>query len=249
MNVRVKPFDDKRVRQALNYALDKDHTVRILNNGALPSHGIIPPGMLGRDTSLQPYPYDPAKARKLLAEAGYPDGLDLEYVTLSDDDSERLAQLLQAELATAGIRLKITLMSFATYVTAVGKPDGPPFSFAAWLMDFPDPSNFMDAKFHSRAIADENASNDAFYANPELDRLLDEGRAETDPTRRAEIYQQAERILYDDAPWLWNFHRLFVEVAQPYVKNYAPHPVWIRTYESAWLDVGPDGKPLLVEAP
>jgi len=241
MNTRVPPFNDRRVRQALNYATSKDHTIRLLQNGAVASHGILPPGMFGRDESLAPYPYDPARARQLLAEAGYPDGFDTEYVCLNDGEAEKLAQGLQADLAKVGVRVRIRLMSFATYLTAVGKPDGPPFSYGSWFMDFPDPSNFIDTRFHSRQIADENASNDSFYANPELDQLIDAARSETDDDRRAGLYHRIERLLYDEAPWIWNYHRLFIEVTQPYVKGYAPHPVWQRTYEHTWLDVAPDG--------
>jgi hypothetical protein len=58
------------------------------------------------------------------------------------------------------------------------------------------------------------------------------------------MYKRAERILYDDAPWVWNYHQLMTEVTQPYVMNYEPHPVWIRDYTSAWLDLGPDGEPV-----
>ena len=244
MNVRKKPFDDRRVRQALNYALDKDHSLKLLNGAAVVSHGILPPGLFGRDDSIPPYPHDPAKARALLAEAGYPNGFDVDYVVMNDDEAERLASSLQGDLAEVGVRVHITLMSFSTYVTAIGSADGPAFSKATWVGDYPDPTNFLDARFHSRMIANENSNNDSFYANPELDALLDAARGETDTTKRAALYHRAERILYDDAPWIWDYHQMMTEVIQPYVRGYALHPVWLRDYSSAWLDVGPDGKPV-----
>lgn len=249
MNVTRKPFDDVRVRRAMNYALNKDHVVRLLAGGATPAHGLLPPGLFGRDATLTPYPYDPDRARALLAEAGYPDGFDIEYVTIKDDDSEKLAASMQADLARVGVRMKVTLMSFATYLSAVGRPDGPSFSYSAWFADFPDPSNFIDTRFHSRQIAKENSNNDSFYANPALDTLIDAARLEGDPTRRAAMYRQIERVLYDDAPWIWSYHRKFVEVTQPYVRGYQPHPVWVRAYEDAWLDLGPEGQRLAREAP
>jgi ABC-type transport system substrate-binding protein len=242
LNVTAKPFDDVRVRRALNYARNKAHTVKLLNGLAVPSHGLLPPSMPGRDETLEPYPYDPAKARALLAEAGYPDGFDLEYVTLKDDNQEKLAQSLQADLAAVGVRVKITLMSFATYLTAIGKKDGPPFSMGSWLEDYPDPSNFLDVRFHSRMIADENSNNDSWYRNPELDRLLDDARREVDAAKRAEMYRRVERILYDDAPWIWDYHPVVMEVAQPYVKNFAQHPVWVRDFREVWLDLDPQGR-------
>jgi len=236
MNVRVKPFDDRRVRQALNYALDKQHAVKLLNGGAVPSHGLLPPGMFGRDDTLAPYPHDPAKARALLSEAGYPHGFDVDYVTINDEEAEKLAASYQADFGEVGVRTHITILSVPAFASAIGRPDGPPFSYDGWVGDFPDPANFLDVRFHSRMIANENSNNVSFYANPELDALLDRARAETDRAARAAMYHRAERILYDDAPWVWDFHRAMTEVTQPYVRGYEPHPVWGRDYTSTWLD-------------
>jgi ABC-type transport system substrate-binding protein len=244
MNVRVKPFDDRRVRQALNYALDKRHTARLLNGTTVPAHGILPPGMFGRDPDLAPYPHDVAKARALLVEAGYPDGVDVEYVTTNDEETEKVAGSLQSDLAEAGVRLHITVMSWSTWQTAVGQAVGPAFSYTSWAADYPDPTNFFDPRFHARSIKSANSTNDSFYANPELDAVLDDARQELDPSKREALYHRAERILYDDAPWIWDYHRLNTEVTQPYVRNYTPHPMWQRDYSSAWLDLGPDGAPV-----
>ncbi|HEY5943990.1 MAG TPA: ABC transporter substrate-binding protein [Kofleriaceae bacterium] len=241
MNVRVKPFDDRRVRQALNYALDKAHSVKLLGGAAIASHGLLIPGVPGRDDTLAPYPHDPAKARALLAAAGYPNGFDVDYAIMADEEAERLALSLQADLAAVGVRVHITRLSLATFGPAIGSPHGPAFSKIGWLGDFPDPTSFLDPKFHSHSITEENSTNDTFYANPELDALLDSARAERDPSKRVTLYQRAERLLYDDAPWIWDYHQQMVEVVQPYVAGYAPHPVWLRDYTSAWLDVGPDG--------
>ena len=82
-------------------------------------------------------------------------------------------------------------------------------------------------------ISDTNSNNNTFYSSPALDAAIDAGD-----------YTAADRILHDDAPWIWNYHRENVEVTQPYVQGYEPHPVWGRDYESAWLDVGEDGKPV-----
>jgi ABC-type transport system substrate-binding protein len=244
MNVRVKPFDDRRVRQALNYALDKDHISRLLNGTTVPSHGILAPGMLGRDPEIAPYPHDVAKARALLAEAGYPHGFETEYVTLADEETEKVAGSLQSDLAAVGVRVHITVMAWATYGEAIAQARGPAFSYASWVADYPDSSDFFDVRFHSRSIKDVGSPNDSFYANPALDALLDDARRSSDPDHRAVLYRQAERILYDDAPWIWSYHLENTEVVQPYVRDYAPHPIWARDYTSAWFDVGPDGAPI-----
>ncbi|HVK87256.1 MAG TPA: ABC transporter substrate-binding protein [Kofleriaceae bacterium] len=242
MNVRVRPFDDRRVRQALNYGLDKDHTVKLLAGTAVPAHGMLPPGVAGRDDALAAYPYDPDKARALLAEAGYPRGLDLDFVTIADEEAEKLAAAMHGDFAAIGVRLHVSVVSFSTWVSVVGKPDGPPLSFASWIADAPDPASFYDLRFHSRAISGDSSTNDSFYANPALDGVLDAARGEPDPAARAALYRRAERILYDDAPWIWNYHQAMVDVIQPYVRDYAPHPVWGRDYTGAWLDLDAHGE-------
>jgi ABC-type transport system substrate-binding protein len=244
MNVRRTPFDDRRVRQAFNYALSKAHTARLLNGTTVASHGILPPGMLGRDPELAPYPHDVARARRLLAEAGYPGGLEIHYATPSDEETQKIAASLQSDLAEAGIRVHLDVMTFAAYASAIADPAGPPFSFATWIADFPDPINFFEQPFHSRSIkAAEGGgtTNTSFYANPALDAVLDAAHASNDPEVRAARYREAERILYEDVPWIWDYHRVTTEVIQPYVRSYAPHPIWIRDYTSAWLDLAPDG--------
>jgi len=234
-DTRVAPFDDVRVRQAFNYALDKSHTRKLMNNNAVSSHGMLPPGSFGRDETLAPYPHDVAKARALLAAAGYPDGLTVEYATTPDDEAQRLAASLQSDLAEAGVRVQIVTLSWSAYTSGIGNPGFPAFSLASWTADYPDPTSIFDPVFHSRSITDRDSVNNTFYRNAELDRLLDLARGEPDRTRRAELYQRVERILFDDAPWLWDYHRPMVEVTQPRVGGYEPHPIWLRDYTSAWI--------------
>lgn len=244
MSVGTKPFDDRRVRQALNYAISKDRQIKLLNGRAVAAHGLLPPGMLGRDDTLAPYPYDPAKARALLAEAGYPDGFAAVYTSITSPEVEMLALSIQSDLAAVGVKIEIETMSLNTYGIAIGKPGGPAFGFNAWVGDFPDPTNFLDAKFHSRSITAENSPNDARYSYPELDALLDAARTDLDPASRAATYRRAEKLLYDDAPWIWGLHGLSTEVTQPYVRGYVPSPLWMSDFTYSWLDVGPDGEPV-----
>jgi peptide/nickel transport system substrate-binding protein len=242
MNVRVKPFSDRRVRQALNYALDKQHTIKLLSGAAVPAHGILPPGVAGRDDALLPYRHDPERARALLAAAGYPDGFDVDYLIPADEEAERLAGSLQHDLGEVGVRVHVQEQALASYAAALGSADGPSFAKVGWLADYPDPANFFDASFHSRSIANDGTTNYSFYVNPEVDALLDSAHGASDEGTRAELYRRVERILRDDAPWLWDYHQLATEVIQPYVQGYAPHPVWVRDYTQVWLDLGANGE-------
>lgn len=241
-DVTQAPFTDVRVRQAFNYAVDKSHTTKLLNRTTIPSHGMLAPGVLGRDDTLEPYPHDPAKARALLADAGFPHGLAIDYVTIADEEAEKIAASMQGDLAEVGVDMRISLVTGATYVSMIGTRRGPTFAFAGWTGDSPDPTNFLDAKFHSRSISDTASSNDSFYQRPELDALLDAAKSDADPHSRAERYRRAEKILLEDPPWLWNYHQTETEVSQPYVMGYQPHPVWVRDFTTVWLDLGPDGE-------
>jgi peptide/nickel transport system substrate-binding protein len=137
--------------------------------------------------------------------------------------------------------MRISQLSFATFAGAIASKTGPAFTYIGWLADYPDPTTFFDSKFHSRAISDENSSNDSYYATPELDALLDAARGEPELAKRDEMYKRVERILFDDAPWIWNYHQMLTEVVQPYVTAYAPHPVFVRDFTEAWLDIGDAG--------
>src|SRR5262249_15025837 len=155
---------------------------------------------------------------------------DVDYVIMADDEAERVALSLQADLAAVGVRVHIERMSLASFGAAIWSARGPAFSKDGWLGDFPDPTSFLDPQFHSRAIQDDNPTNSPFYSTPEFRALLDSARGEPDAEKRAALYRPAERILYDDAPWIWDYHQQMVEVVQPYVAGYAPHPVWLRDY-------------------
>lgn len=237
MNTRVWPFSDRRVRQALNYALDKRYTAQLLSGTSTPAHGPLPPGIPGRNPALRPYPHDPARAIALLAAAGIAPGtLSLELVAVADEDNLRLAESLQSDLAAIGVAVRITPMAFASLGPGLMR-EGPgsfPFSYVGWQGETPDPTAFFDAAFSTPAIAAGN--NYAFYASPAFDALLDRARGEPDAAARTRLYEQADALLHDDAPWIWNYHQQMTEVVQPYVQAYRLHPIWLREYSRVWLD-------------
>jgi oligopeptide transport system substrate-binding protein len=235
MDVTKPPFNDKKVRQAMNYAINKEDSLRLYNQRMVISHGALPPGMPGYDANMKPYPHDPAKARALLAEAGYLHGFTVDYWITGDEIAKKLAQSIQADLAEVGIHIRIHEMTFPTYLSAFGRHELQ-FAYTSWYMDFPDPWNFLEIKFHSKNIATVNSNNDTGFSNPKVDALLDQARVEPDREKRLALYHQVELILYDECPWVWHYHTKIVEVVQPYVKNYKYHPAYLRDVRETWLD-------------
>lgn len=241
MNTSRPPFDDKRVRQAFNYAIDKHRLVKIWNGRAQVAHSMLPPHLIGHNPSLAPYPHDPDRARALLAEAGYPDGFDIEYAVYNDEMAERVAQSIQADLRAVGVRVTIQVMAVGAFLNTIRRPDGARFAAGGWLMDFPDPSNFLNVNFHSRSISEMNSNNSSFFVNRQLDAILDDALAETDADVRRQLYQRADALLHEQAPWVWGYHQAYTLVHQPYVRDLALHPVWILDLRAVWLDLGPGG--------
>jgi peptide/nickel transport system substrate-binding protein/oligopeptide transport system substrate-binding protein len=207
------------VRQALVYAIDREAIVSEvwLGRYAL-AKGILPPGTLGFNPKLRGYPHDPAKARELLAQAGYPGGKGLPPVTIwssvrSDEilrEHERIQKDLEAVGITAEFQYNADWPSFAKAMSDRKLP----IFLRAWFADVPHPDNFLTKLFHSAS-----PWNYAGYANPAVDALFDRARAESDMARRVEIYRQAEELVMDDAAVIPVWHQTYERLFQPYVKG------------------------------
>ncbi len=144
MNVGIKPFDDVKVRQAVNMAINKDRIVRILNNRAVPANQALPPAMPGYDKGFAGYPFDPEGAKKLLAEAGLASGFTTELYAMNTDPNPRIAQAIQQDLAAVGITAELKSLAQAAVIQAGGDGTAPMIwsGGMAWIADFPDPANF-----------------------------------------------------------------------------------------------------------
>jgi peptide/nickel transport system substrate-binding protein len=240
LNCEMPPFDNVHVRRAVAFALDRDAMKQMLQGRAMPAGQALPSLSPGFDPALPSLQrLDLERAREEMRLAGYPDGLP-EPVTIMIGEgpgSLRLAQLWQQDLARIGIEVQLRQVSFATYLEQTGKPRTVQAFTSAWHMDFPDPSNILDVLFNSRAIRPENSENRSFYRNPELDALLDRARVEVDPDARLALYRRANEIVTRDAPWAFLYTPLEMEVWQPYVKGYRPHPIWTNEYRQVWLDL------------
>ena len=218
-NTQLKPFDDKRVRQAFNYAVNKEAIVReITKRGALTAIGALPPGMPGYDPDLQGYYYHPEKAKRLLAEAGYPDGAGFPVVQLW---SVHQAETTKAELAAyqkylaeLGVKVEIHYApDWPAYKAMLQQGKLPMFRLVRYA-DIPDPDNFLAPMLHSAS-----PTNYTFYRNPLVDRLLEQARGEVNDAQRLALYREVERLVMDDAPWIAQNYHVFEYLYQPYVQG------------------------------
>ncbi|MCQ8781050.1 ABC transporter substrate-binding protein [Mangrovibrevibacter kandeliae] len=206
MNVKMAPFDDVRVRQAVNMAINKARIVQIINNRAVPANQPLPPAMPGYDKSYEGYAYDPEKAKALLAEAGHPDGFETELFVANVDPQPRIAQAIQQDLAAIGIKASIQSLAQANVIAAGGAEDQAPMIWSggmAWIADFPDPSNFY-GPILGCAGAVPGGWNWSWYCNADMDKRAAAADAMVDPAKadeRAKVWGGIFTDIMKDAPW------------------------------------------------
>ncbi len=226
-NTERPPFDDVKVRQAFAMSIDREKINEVvLFNRARVANGIMPPDLPGHNPDAQALPYDPERARQLLAESKYggPDGLP--EITIAESGGGASAgPILETVVAmwkdNLGVDVKIQQAQSATFFADIDAGRYQAFNLG-WIMDYPDPEDILDIKFHSRS-----RQNDTRYANPEVDRLLEEARTEQDQQRRFELYREAERLIVQDAPWIPLFFGRDHVLIKPYVKDFKLTPIVI----------------------
>jgi ABC-type transport system substrate-binding protein len=218
-NTRIKPLNDRRVRQALVAAVDRAAIVDGAHIGKhTVAHGIVPPGTLGFNPALVAPGYDPGRARTLLAEAGYPGGRGLPRIEIWSNVTNTAIQvehdLIRRDLGAVGVQADFKyLTSWEGFSRALDEGRLPVFLYA-WFADVPDPDNFLTKLFHSLS-----PRNYARYRNPVVDQLLEAARIAPDTKSRVDLFRRAEQVIVDDAVilpvWHYNYERLF----QPWVRS------------------------------
>ena len=238
LNVNEPPLDDVKVRQALNFAIDKQEIASIvLGDLVRPADGILPPDFPGYDEAVSGYEFDPARARQLLEESKYGNDLEnLPPITITTPgsfganvslDMEVILQMWERNL---GITAEFQQTEFATFLKDLHKGRFQMFDIG-WIADYPDPENFLDILFHS-----ESTNNHTHYSNPDVDDLLMQARVETDTTRRYALYNEAEQMILDDAPWvpLW-FDGESKVLVKPNVHDFLLTPLIIPRYRFIYI--------------
>ncbi len=219
LNTRTKPLDDRRVRQALVHAIDREAVVSEVWLGRYTfAKGILPPGTLGFNPKLSGYPYDPSRARELLAQAGHAGGRGLPplfiWSSVRGDEILREHDRIRKDLQAVGIAAEFQYNAdWPSFSKAMAERKLPVF-LRGWFADVPDPHNFLAKLFHSGS-----PWNYMGYANPAVDALLDRARAEGDVARRVEVYRRAEEEILEDVPVIPFWHQTYERVFQGYVKG------------------------------
>lgn len=233
------PWLDKRVRQAINYAIDRKTIVdKVLNGKAYPATGVFPPSLAGYDRSLSGYQYDPDRARRLLAEAGFPNGFTVKVIS-TDHPAYGLpvVEAVMGYLSAVGIRVQPEVME----ATAVSQRthDGNFEWYSSSVGGATHPLAYLRRRFHSSFIG--APGNFTRYKNPPVDSLLDQAAETSDPATVLRLVRQAERIIVDDAPWWFSNYNKAVVAHQPYVHGLRPVPVDIdfQAMEEIWFSAPP----------
>jgi peptide/nickel transport system substrate-binding protein len=227
INNQKKPFDDKRVRQALNYAVDKDAIVRdVLKGTGTPSKGPVMPNTWGAEAALKAYPHDPARAKKLLAEAGYPNGFSTTlWVPESGSGMQApvaMSTVIQSNLKAVGVNVQLQTMEWGAYLAKLRSKEQDLFALS-WMAGMEDPDMVMYPLLHSSQWT-PNGPNRALYKNDRFDELLTQARHTTDQARRAALYKQAQKILIEDAPWVFVDHEVQIAAFSKRVQGFKLHP-------------------------
>ncbi len=227
INNQKKPLDDRRVRQAMNYAVNKDAIVRdVLKGTGLVSAGPVLPGTWGAEPGLKPYPYDPERARKLLAEAGHAGGFSTTlWVPESGSGMQSpvaMATVIQSNLKAVGINVALQTMEWGAFLAKLRTKEQDLFALS-WAAGNEDPDLVVYPLLHSSQWT-PGGPNRALYKNVRLDDLLQQARLVTDQAKRAELYRQAQRILVDDPPWIFIDHEIQVGAVSKRVQGFTLHP-------------------------
>jgi oligopeptide transport system substrate-binding protein len=237
-NVLQPPFDDPKFRQALNHAVDKQLiATEVLSDLVLPAYGILPPGFPGFNADLQGLQFDPDLAKQLLAESKYadPDTRPRIVITVPGTggsiglDMEVVIEMWRQNL---GIEVEIQQVEWATYLQDLNAQRFQAYAGLGWEADYPDPQDFLDVLFHT-----DSSLNHGAYTNTEVDAVLNDARTEQDIIRRTALYQEAERLIVQDAAWmpLWYPSERHV-LLKSHVKGYHVTPMIVPKMREIYLE-------------
>ncbi len=219
------PFSNVKVRQAVNYAIDKDAILQITHGAGVAANCIYPPDLSAYDQTCNPYPHDVDKAKALMKEAGFEAGFETKFYTDTTDPDPQIGASIQQDLAAIGIKTQIVSQEFATFLDTIETPHKAPVGWVGWFQDYPDPSDFIDPIL-SCASAVKGGANAALYCNKAVDDMAAKAKGMTDVAARTKAYQDIQATIMADAPWAPFRHQEWYTLVGKRVGGFAIHPVW-----------------------
>ena len=221
--VRNSPLRIKKIRQAINYAIDKQKMVKYLRNslGTPGTAGFIPRGMPGFDKQVKGYSYDPDKARRLLAEAGFPDGKNMPEIVLHTTVGYRnLIEYVQNELEKIGIRTHVEIAQGASLRELVAK-NGVNFFYGSWIADYPDGENYLSVFYSKNKIP--FGPNYTGFNNKQFDALFEQAYHVKDDQQRYALYQKMDNLVMEESPVVVLYYDMLVNLYQNNISGYKPN--------------------------
>lgn len=224
--VRKSPLKNKKVRQAINYAIDRKKLIKYLRNsiGTPAIYGFIPKGMPGFDSvKVKGYDYDPVKAARLLAEAGFPNGAGMPEITLSTSTTYKdLIEFIQGELTAIGMKVKVDVSPSASLRDMMSKNEVN-FFRGSWIADYPDGENYLSVFYSKNRVP--FGPNYTGYFNDEFDRLFEQSYYESDDQKRFELYHKMDNMIMEHSSVVPILYDQSVTMLQNNIKGYSINPL------------------------
>jgi oligopeptide transport system substrate-binding protein len=228
MNTKMKPFTNVLVRRAVNYAINKQLLLRLVNGRGAVTNTFLPPNMPGWGP-FDLYPYNPAMAKKLLAQAGYPNGFSTTFYTDNLADDPRISQGIVQQLQAVGINAQLRVLPESTWQSIVMTPGKAPMTWTAWYMDFPDPNDFFEPIL-SCASAVPGTFNMSYYCDPKVDAFAQQLKSNPDRAARLKQYPLLDKMMMEDAPVDPIFNSVYYILPSAALHHFYLHNVWTLVF-------------------
>ncbi len=240
-NTERKPFDNKLVRQAINYAINTQGIVDSVYEGlGTVAKNPIPPTIWSYNKNIKGYEYNPAKAKELLKKAGLENGFETNIWAMPvprpyNPNGKKVAEAIQADLAAVGIKAKIVSYDWGTYLKkcSMGEHD---MVLLGWTGDNGDPDNFLHVLLSKHSAMTKPSQNRAFWKSDEFTALTDKAKVTADRATRTKLYEKAQVIFNEEAPWKTLAHSIVVEPMLKKVHGFKLDPTGKRRFKEVWLE-------------